>query len=108
MVGFGDGHAGFEQVDDLFLASVLQLLEAGDGDRAGSLLDVVLRRADDVGGSDRQGFVAGVVTGVAVGGERQFFEDDVTAGERLDVAALLQAGQEGVVGGDVVGDLAGT
>ena len=92
---FGDGHAGFEQVDDLLLAGVLQLLQAGDGDRAGGLLDVVLGGADDVRRGDRQGLVAAVVAGVAVLGEGQFLQDDVTAGERLDVAALLQAGQAG-------------
>ena len=31
--------AAFEQVDDLFLARVLQHFQAGDGDGAGGLLD---------------------------------------------------------------------
>ena len=105
---FGNSHAAFEQVDDLLLAGVLQLFQAGDGDGAGSLLDVVLGCGDHVGRGDRQGFVAAVVAGVRVLGEGQFLQDDVTAGERLDVAALLEAGEEGVVLGDVVGDVAGT
>ena len=105
--GLGNRHATFQQVDDLFLASILQLLEAGNRDRAGSLLDVVLRGADNISGGNRQGFVAGVVTDVSVLLERQFFHDDVTARERLDVAALFQAGKQGVVLGNVIGNDAG-
>ena len=93
--GFGDCDAAFEQVDDLLLAGVLQLLETGDGDGAGGLLDVVLGGADDVLCGDRQRLIAAVVAGVRVLGEGQFLKDDVTTGELLDVAALLQAGQTG-------------
>ena len=105
---FGHRDAPLEQVDDLFLASILELLQAADGDGASRLLDVVLRSADDVLRSHRKRFVPAVVTGVGVFGERKFLHDDVTAAELLDVSARFQATEQGVVLGDVVGNDAGT
>ena len=106
--GLADVHAGIQQVDDPLTTGVLELFQAGNGDRAGGLLDGVLGGADDVLRGDRQGLVARVPAGVAVGCERQFLQDDIAAGERLDVAALLEAHQQSIVGRDVVRDLAGT
>jgi hypothetical protein len=85
-------------------AAVLEHLQTGHDHRDSELLDVELRGGDHVLRGHRQEVIARVKARVRVLGERQLFEDDVAAGDGLDVAALAQSSEQGVVLGDVVRD----
>ncbi|MNX54294.1 hypothetical protein D3C86_850180 [compost metagenome] len=103
-LGLGNLNPAFQQVDDLLFAGVLELFQARDGDRSRVLLQVVLSRRDGAVRSDVDHVVAGVGTGVlrvrvVV---HQLLKDHVAARNGLDVAALAQLVQEGVVVGDAI------
>jgi hypothetical protein len=108
--GFRDLHAAVEQVDDLFLARVLQHLEAGHRHRIGVLGDGELRRADRAVGRDVDQLVAGVAVGVVRARVvvHDLFQDHVSTGEGAHVALALQATQKRVVVREVVRQLART
>jgi hypothetical protein len=105
---FRDLLATFEQIDDRFLARVLQHLEAGNRHRCGVLLDRELRRADRAVGRDVQRLVARVRVRVYRGriDIHDLFQDDVTAAERTNVAFCLESAHGCVVVRHVVRKLA--
>ena len=105
---FGVHDAGFEQVDDCFLARVLQLFEAADRDSNGCLADREFGRGEDLRRGDVEGLIAGVPLERLVIGVVQFLNNRAATGKRLDVSLARQTQQGRVVAAHVVCQLTRT
>ena len=109
-LGFRDFHATVKQVNDGFLARVLDHFQTRDGHSRGVLRDAELRRRNRAVLADVQHLVSRV--GIRVVGGRivvhDFLQNHVTARERLDVPALLEATKQRVVVRHVVSEFTAT
>ena len=92
----------------MLTTSVLQLLQAGDDNRTGCLLDVVLGCTDHVLRGYWQQVISAVVSGVAVFSKRQFLVDDVTARDGLGIPTGVDPREQAIVFCYVVSNLART
>ena len=98
-LGFSNHHAAIEQVDDRFLARVLDHLQTRDRHSSSVLRDRELSRRDGAVLRHVQDFIARVAVGVVGGGigVSNFLKDYVTTRKRFDVSTLFQTTQQCVV-----------
>ena len=105
-LGLSHVHTAIEQVDDRFLARVLDHLQTRDGHRRSVLRDAELSSRDGAVLRNVQHFIAAIAIGVVRGRVvvHDFFKDHVTARERLDVSALLETTKQRIVVRHVVSE----
>jgi hypothetical protein len=97
-----------QQLDHHFLAGVLHLLQARDGNRGNSLFPVVLGSGQNVGGRDVQEVVAGVTLERAVLLIFDLLNDGAATVSGIHPALFQEAVEQCVVLRNRVGGFAGT
>ena len=100
------GHAGANEVMDRFATAVLHFLKAGHDNVTGKLLVAELSRRERVGDAGVERFSARIPHHGPVFREVDLL-DNRAAGCRHHVALAFDLAKEGVVVGNVVGDLPG-
>ena len=107
---FGNVHTTVEQVDNRFLAAVLNHFQTADRYRSSVLRDTKLRRTDRAVLTDVQHFVTRIRIRVVRRAVvvHYLLQDDVTARKRFHVSAFFQPAQKRVIVCYVVGQLTAT
>ena len=98
-LGFSHVHATVKQVNNGFLAAVLDHFQTGNGNSRSILSNAELSRRDWRVLRHVQHFIAGIAVGVVGRGivVHDFLQNHVTTGERLDVTTVLKTAEQGVV-----------